>query len=90
MFPESHELHHCPRLGLQFAEIILLELGQVGLTANPILLKDICHLMQLLLLEQRKPASANLCGNVVGEEEGVDILKMMPHRPFENSFVFYV
>jgi len=38
MFPESHELHHCPRLGLQFAEIILLELGQVGLTANPILL----------------------------------------------------
>jgi hypothetical protein len=46
--------------------------------------------MQLLLLEQRKPASANLCGNVLGEEEGVDILKMMPHRPFENSLVFYV
>jgi len=34
---------------------MLLELGHVGLTANPILIKDICHLMQPFLLEQRTP-----------------------------------
>jgi hypothetical protein len=43
--------------GLQFAKIMLLDLGHVGLTANPILLKDICRLMQPFLLEQRTSTS---------------------------------
>jgi hypothetical protein len=44
-------------LGLQFAEIILLELGQVGLTANPTLLNDICRLMQSHNISRAAPDS---------------------------------
>jgi hypothetical protein len=36
---------------------MLVEIGQVGLTVNSILLKDICLLMQPLFLEQRPPKS---------------------------------
>ena len=39
--------------GHQLAEIILVEHGHVGLTVNPIILKDICRLMHPLLLEHR-------------------------------------
>jgi hypothetical protein len=44
--------------GLQFAEIMLVELGQVGLTVNVILLKDICRSMQSL---RSRAAPVNQC-----------------------------
>ena len=37
--------------GHQLNEIILVEQGHVGLTVNPIILKDIYRMMQTLLLE---------------------------------------
>jgi hypothetical protein len=45
--------------GLQVAEIMLVELGQVGLTINSILLKDIY--LPLDVAPASRAANANLC-----------------------------
>ena len=42
-------------LGHQLEKIISVEHGHVGLTVNPIILKDLCRLIQSLLLEHRQP-----------------------------------
>ena len=46
-------------LGIQFAEIIWVELRHVDLTVNPILLKDICLLIHID--HDSRATTTNLC-----------------------------
>jgi hypothetical protein len=41
----------------QLAKIISVEHGHVGLTVDPIILKDLCRLVQSLLLDHHQPTS---------------------------------
>ena len=63
----SHQRSSFLAFECQIAEIILVELEHVVLTANPILLKDMCRLMQSLLLEHRVLSSVTVSKELLAE-----------------------
>ena len=54
LFLKLLQLHGLQPLGHQVSQVTLVEQGHVGLTVNPIILKDPCHLVQDLLLHHHQ------------------------------------